>query len=196
MPEIHSPLANIKSPGSFGASFPAGPAVSLSETPLASLFQIAGWADFEAAVTPGLSELGFGDAGDFRQCRTVEDRQLYRISPDRLLIASQSALVLPDALKNTASLAVLDLSHARTCITVEGAEAEDVMARLAPIDFRAPAMPQGAFVQTGIHHVGVLIIRPSALRFDILTPVTWARSIWEIVCLNAAPFGYDVKGII
>jgi len=31
------------------------------------------------------------------------------------------------------------------------------------------------------------------MRFDIFTPVTWARSIWELICLNAAPFGYNVE---
>ncbi len=74
------------------------------------------------------------------------------------------------------------------------ARAEEVMARLAPIDFRASSMPVDSFVQTGIHHVGVLIHRTTEMQFEILTPVTWARSVWELICLNATPFGYHVEG--
>lgn len=45
----------------------------------------------------------------------------------------------------------------------------------------------------GIHRVGVLIHRTSEARFEIFTPVTWARSVWELLCLNATPFGYSVE---
>ena len=50
-----------------------------------------------------------------------------------------------------------------------------------------------SFVQTGIHHVSVLIHRKNEMEFEIFTPVTWARSVWELICLNAAPFGYIVE---
>ncbi len=193
MPDVLSPLAAIKQPGHFGAQFEAGPGVTLSEAPVLGLAQIAGWGDFDAAVSPGLNTFGFCDAGDFRICRNANDMRLYRISPDRILIAAMSPITLPEGLQNETSLAVLDLGHARTRIAVEGPAAEDVMARLAPIDFRKAAMPVENFVQTGIHHVGVLIHLTSASRFEILVPVAWARSIWEIICLNAVPFGYDVK---
>ena len=79
-------------------------------------------------------------------------------------------------------------------IIVDGTAAEEVMARLAPIDFRASSMPVEGFVQTGIHHVGVLVHRSDKMQFEIFTPVTWARSVWELICLNAAPFGYIVEG--
>lgn len=193
MPDIHSPLAAIRQSGIFGAQFEAGPGVSVSETPVIGLVQIAGWGNFDATVLPRLNDLGFSDAGDFRQCRRANDVHLYRISPDRVLIAAPSPITLPASLQSNTSLAVLDLSHARVRIAIEGPAAEEVIARLASIDFREAAMPVGNFVQTGIHHVGVLIHRTSADRFEILVPFTWARSIWEIICLNAAPFGYDVK---
>ncbi len=192
MPDIRSPLAACLQPGRNGADFANGPGLTLSETPVA-LVQIAGWDDFDNAVLAGLRSLGFAGVGTFRHCLRASDTQLYRISPDRVLIASVSPVALPDSLLNTSSLAVQDLSHARTRISVQGPAAGDVMARLAPIDFRAGTMAVDDFVQTGIHHVGVLIHRTSAKRFDIFVPVTWARSIWEFICLNATPFGYDVR---
>jgi heterotetrameric sarcosine oxidase gamma subunit len=192
MPDIRSPLAGCLQPGRYGAEFATGPGLTLSESPV-FLVQIAGWDDFEETVLAGLQTLGFVGVGGYRHCLRGDDRQLYRISPDRVLIASLTTLALPDSLLNTSSLAVQDLSHARTRISVEGPAAEDVMARLAPIDFRASAMPVDGFAQTGVHHVGVLIHRISAERFDILVPVTWACSLWDFICLNATPFGYDVR---
>ncbi|AZV80925.1 hypothetical protein EBB79_23650 (plasmid) [Parasedimentitalea marina] len=194
MLDVLSPLGNAQKFGRFGAECAAGPGVCLSETRLTSLVQVAGWGDFEERVMPGLKSLGFGDAGDFRKCRVSRDIQLFRISPDRILLASLSPVRLPGTLQSSGSLAMLDVGHARSSIVIEGSSAEEVMARLAPVDFREAAMPTGDFVQTGIHHVGVLIHRTSATRFEILTPVTWARSLWDFICLNAAPFGYDVKG--
>ena len=61
-------------------------------------------------------------------------------------------------------------------IIVDGTAAEEVMARLAPIDFRASSMPVEGFVQTGIHHVGVLVHRSDEMQFEIFTPATWARN--------------------
>ena len=194
MAEILSPLASIRKTGCFGAQFDTGPGVSLSDDATGALLQIAGWDDFEAAVLPGLKEIGFDDSGDYRSCRHSANSNLYRTAPDRVLIAGQPDFEVPGSITSNDALAVLELSHSRIRIIVDGTAAEEVMARLAPIDFRASAMPVDFFVQTGIHHVSVLIHRTSAMRFEILTPVTWARSVWELICLNAAPFGYDVEG--
>ncbi len=194
MPEIHSPLTSIRKPGSFGATFDTGPGLILSDGPVGTLVQIAGWDDFETIVLPELKLLGFNDAGDYRTCHRTDGKCLFRTSPDRVLIAAQSELKLSHSLIGNEALAVLVLSHSRLRIVVEGAAAEELMARLAPIDFRTCVMPVDSFVQTGIHHVGVLIHRTAEMRFEILTPVTWARSVWELICLNAAPMGYNVEG--
>ena len=133
--------------------------------------QIAGWENFEPAILPGLNEIGFDDAGDYRSCRQFDGLQLFRIAPDRVLIAGQSKLELPASITGNDALAVLDLSHSRTRIIVDGTAAEEVMARLAPIDFRASSMPVEGFVQTGIHHVGVLVHRSDKMQFEIFTPL-------------------------
>jgi heterotetrameric sarcosine oxidase gamma subunit len=192
MGNVQSPLTSVIQTGRYGATFAEGPGVHLSEAQPAALIQIAGWGDFEEVIKPGLTELGFDDAGNYRQCRTANDIQLFRTAPDRILLVAPATIALPDSLQSSPSLAALDLSHSRTRIVFEGPAAQDVMARLAPIDFGLTALPVDSFVQTGIHHVGVLIHRPTAKRFEILTPITWARSLWEFICLNAAPSGYQI----
>jgi methylglutamate dehydrogenase subunit D len=192
MPDFQSPLAAVRRPGRYGATFDAGPAVTLSDAPLDGLVQIAGWHGFETAVLPVLKSLGFTDAGDYHSSRQSGDMTLYRTAPDRILITGKAARSLVETAGVNAELALLDLSHARVQIFIEGRAAEQLMAQLAPIDFRLNAMPVGFFVQTGIHHIGVQIHRSSETRFDLLVPVTFARSLWDFIMLNAAPFGYDV----
>jgi methylglutamate dehydrogenase subunit D len=193
MPDIQSPLAAVRNPGCFGASLDAGPGITLSDAPLSGLVQIAGWSRFDTAVLPALKTLGFSDAGDFRNSRQSGDATLFRTAPDRLLITGISAGDILETAGANPELAALDLGHARMQINVEGRDAEGLMAQLAPIDFRLNAMPVGSFVQTGIHHIGTLIYRTSATRFELLVPATFARSLWEFISLNAAPFGYDVQ---
>lgn len=192
MPDLASPLGTGQRTGRFGATFDAGPGVILSQAPIEHLLQIAGWDGFEAAVLPALKKLGFSDLGTYQTARQHKGMWLFRIAPDRLLIAGQLAEKLPGDLLDTPDLAVLDLGHARAKITVEGPAAENLMAHLAAVNFRQSALPAGDFVQTGIHHVGVLIRRSAEARFDIFVPASFARSIWELVCLNATPYGYDV----
>ena len=80
----------------------------------------------------------------------------------------------------------------RAIIRIEGDGVEDLFARLGTIDFRATRFAPGRFAQTGIHHTGVLVHRPSATRFEIYIPSSFAASLWEYICVCARPFGYAV----
>lgn len=193
MPELYSPVAAVLMPGRHGAVLPAGPGVTLSEGSAGGIVQLAGWSNFEAAARRVTTALGFVDAGDFRTARTVNGIRLFRTAPDRLLLTGIDGTGLPADRPGDEDLAVLDLSHARRVITIDGPAAEDVMARMAAVDFRRSAFPVNAFAQTGIHHVGVIVHRLTETRFDVLTPVTLTRSIWEAFELNARSFGFIIE---
>ena len=100
--------------------------------------------------------------------------------------------IIPDT--NNVDLTVVDLSHARTVIRIEGDVARELLARLASVDFSPEIFSVGQFVQTGMHHIGVLIERIDETCYDIFIPVTWAASIWGIITLHAGQFGYRVEG--
>lgn len=188
-----SPLANALKPGRFGARVPAQAGLVLAEQLPKELIQIAGWSGFEKQVMPGLKAMGFQNLGDYRTCSLAKGMRLYRLAPGRVLISSDATIQLPSVMRHNNELAVLDLGHAQSRLVIQGVAVEELMARLAPIDFRISAMKVNNFVQTGIHQIAVLIHRTAKLRFEILAPITWARSLWEFICLNAAPFGYDVR---
>lgn len=194
MLERRSPLADLIGTSAADMSDQHAPLI-LSEQALGTLWQVAGWQDFETAVEPILAALGFAGLGDHRSVRTSAGIECYRIAPDRLLLRCPDASVLSAALDKAlpGRIAALDLSHARIVIRVSGAATVDLMARLAPLDFADAACPIDSFAQTGIHGVPVLIRRGSEEAFDLVVPVTWAVSIWEFVCENARPFGYVVE---
>jgi len=91
-------------------------------------------------------------------------------------------------------LVITELSHARCVISIIGEACEALMARLAGVDFSLRVFPVGSFVQTGIHHVGVLIKRDEPKGFEIFVPYTRAASNWDYLCTCALGFGYRVAG--
>lgn len=181
-----SPLKSAMIGGRYGRVGKTG--VTLGERPVTDLWQIAGWSNFAVAATPVLEALGLTGCGDYRTSRRAGSATCYRIAPDKMLIeggGDVSAFM-------SENLATLDLSHARTAITLGGVNARDVLAQAIAIDVCPDIFVENQFLQTGIHHVPVLIHCLGPERFEILVPVTWAEAIWEAMCLNASPHGYEI----
>lgn len=198
MPEPRSALGAAFEPGRFGAGEDDAP-VLLSEPPLGALWQVAGWLpSFEPAITTLLAPLGLPDTGTFSVARSAGETTVFRIAPERVLLRQRGAATLPAILASAAPevLPVLDLGHARTVVRVEGAAAPDLLARLVNVDLHDSAMPEGGFAQTGIHEVSVLLHRLAGAgagpRYEVYIPRSWARSVWELITVSAAPLGYHV----
>ncbi|MEM9631656.1 MAG: hypothetical protein AAGA50_10050 [Pseudomonadota bacterium] len=187
MVDVLSPLKTKTKAGRHGAAGDTG--VALGTRSIKGLWQLAGWSGFEAAAEPVLKRLGFVDAGTFREARRSESATAWRIAPDKILL--ETADELGD--EQSAELAVLDLGHARTAITLTGPAARELLSQLIAIDVSPAAFRPGEFLQTGIHHIGVLIHCLEVDRFDILVPGTWAESVWEVLFDNALPHGVEVR---
>ncbi len=196
MPERLSALDTCLIPGDFGVPDASQPALQLSERPLGNLLQIAGWEDFETLCRPVVKKYGFSKFDDYRAVQSSDAGECYAIAPDKILVHLKDDKVI-DSLRSSVDqgkLVVTDLTHARCVISIAGQACEALMARLAGVDFSLPAFPVGSFVQTGIHHVGVLIKRDEPDGFEIFVPYTWAASIWDYLCTCALGFGYRVAG--
>ncbi len=188
MVEALSPLKTVCAPGRYGADGEAG--IVLGTRAIRSLWQIAGWADFETAAADLLGVLGLNGLGDYRTARVAGAVTAWRIAPDKVLIEGCGDLTG----YGSADLAVLDLSHARTLIDLGGPAARDLLTQIVTVDVRAATFKPGAFLQTGIHGVGVLIHCIGSDDFEIYVPSTWAESLWEVFCENALPHGLLVNG--
>jgi heterotetrameric sarcosine oxidase gamma subunit len=184
-----SPLEGHLAPGRSGLVTGAGPGIRLSERRIASLWQVAAWpgrlsqAGAAAAAAAGAPEApgpGRSAAGDTATLMRIEPLKWWLVAGDDL---DRPALDGQDG-------TVLDLSHARTVIRVEGPETAALMARLVPLDLRARSFPEGAVASTGLHHSGVTLTRREG-GIEIFALRSYALSIWEHLAESAAQFGLE-----
>lgn len=150
-----------------------GALLNLNVVELGYLTQLAGWDNFNDAANTALRAQGLSLPNHYsipvRRGRTT----VWRIAPDRVLVRSDTAL----RFESSNDLVVLELSEARICLMLDGAGAAGLLSRVIALDFSEAGFPVGAFVQTALHHVGVLVDRVERDRFAILIPTTWATSL-------------------
>ena len=72
---------------------------------------------------------------------------------------------------------VTSLDGARTRLLVEGQAARALLARLVAIDLHPTVFPINGFAQTGIHHVGGLLLRISEDRYEFFALRTFSTPI-------------------
>lgn len=160
-----------------------GDAVTVGLSTVRVLTQIAGWERFADVADSALRRCALALPEDYRRPVRHGDDTAWRIAPNKVLVHGAAR---PDV-AGIADLVCLDLSDARTRVTVRGPGAGGLLARLAPIDFSQRAFPAGTFVQTGIHHFGVLIDRHGAGDFELLTPSTWANALIDLIACHLSP---------
>lgn len=76
-----------------------------------------------------------------------------------------------------AHAAVVDQSDAWAVVTLEGAGAEDVLARLVPVDLRATRFKRGHTIRSQVLHMNASITRTGADRFMILVFRSMAQTL-------------------
>ena len=187
MPKTRLPLESKCVAGHHGTI--SDSCVILSVREVRGLWQIAGWDNFSVAAKSALKLLGSQKLGDYRIAQDLSAATVWRISPDKVLIESSVDL----SAFASADLAVLNLSHARTIIKLAGSASRDLLAQLVAIDVTFASFKPGEFLQTSIHHVGVLVHCTGKMEFDIFVPGTWAEAIWDYLYDNALPHGLLVK---
>jgi methylglutamate dehydrogenase subunit D len=130
------------------------------EAPDFSLTQYAG---FEKDLKRALGKLP-------ARVGIVQD-DLLRVSPTQ--IWSLAKVI------NAPNCFTTSLSSSRTRIEISGPSARDVLSKCAAIDFHKNEFKPNSFVQTGIHHVPVLIHCIGTDQFHIYVMRTFALSIWD-----------------
>jgi methylglutamate dehydrogenase subunit D len=123
-------------------------------------------------------------------------RRILKTGPEQFWILAPATDTLAARLQEVvtpAMGAVTPLSHSRSRIFVEGAEAAEVLAKGIPLDFHPTVFAVGQFALTGLHHTPVLVHRTAETRYEIYAMRTFALSVWEWLTDAALPFGYDVE---
>jgi sarcosine oxidase subunit gamma len=173
-----------------------GAALRLGEIAGTHLTQIGvyqgGAARLEAAVSPILTERLPESSV---RAAVGADRLIMRIAPDQYWVAGGDHSLherLREAIPPDAGC-VTSLDGARTRLLVDGSAARDLLCRLLAIDLHPTAFPIGGFAQTGIHHIGGLLLRAGEDRYEFFALRTFAASTWEVLIDAARPFGYQIE---
>lgn len=156
-------MAELKSSNPIAASLPLSIAASRLEAlepgSLTSISPLEGLEKlreaFEAAQGFALPEPGKSSTSGNARCLWFGRSEFLLVGP------------VPDAgVAKTA--AIVDQSDAWYAVALSGASAEDVLARLVPLDIRQPSFPVGATARTQLQHMNVSLTRLDQNRFMIL----------------------------
>jgi methylglutamate dehydrogenase subunit D len=129
-----------------------------------------------------------------RRAQALERGQLLNVAPGQHWLVTTDAAVC-DAVCAALPAAVgsaTELSHGRVRVAVSGAEVPALLAKGIAVDLDPAVLGVGQFVQTGLHHVGVLLHRTAPTSYELYLPRTFAVSLWEWLCDAALADGYEV----
>ena len=175
-------------------------AVSTCERRERNLVQISGWQESFGSVCDRLATvLNSEIPDDLRQAKSLGDRSVFRVGPERLWITGPSSDEILRSL-NTVSLGheaiVTELEHSRMVLRISGPKSDTLLNRGLPIDLHPKVFPVNAFAQSAIHHMPVLVHRVDIIEelvFDAYVSRELAVTFWEWLTEAAAPLGCDIK---
>lgn len=167
-----SPLADVALQGRFGADKGMPGVVFTVRHPL-SIVTVIARKGKSKAVAEALSKY---------QAQWAGPEQYFVIGAEQAEIAAQLKGIAP----------VVDQSHGRVVIRIEGPKARAVLAKGTPVDLYPDEFPMGKSALTQMAHVGVHVTRVGEDAFDLSVFRGFAESFWEWLTEQAEEFGYQV----
>jgi sarcosine oxidase subunit gamma len=167
----------------------------LRELPPGGLALIQG-APAPQVMAQCLSAYGLGRPPAPGLCARGEDLRLLWVGPDQYLAACaahrEEALVraLATALEGHGS-ALVDLSHARTVLRIEGPRVRDILAKGCPLD--VDSMQPDATAVTVLSHFNMLLHCEAEAAFDLYVARSYAVACYEWLLLAGREFGLRIE---
>lgn len=157
--------------------------LTIAERAAFSLTQLAGLdAAFEqqlAGIVGSLPQkIGVAQVNGAHTILRIGPSQFWLVGPERDGVLSELQ----------GQCAVTPLSSSRVRISLQGAPARAVLAKLMPIDFHPAVFTPGNFVLTGLHHTPVTVLCTAEDAFDIFAMRTFALNVWDVVTDAALEF--------
>ncbi|MEP6567144.1 MAG: sarcosine oxidase subunit gamma family protein [Mesorhizobium sp.] len=193
-----SPLEKALVAGAHGAGIDAG--VSLTEIRNFDLIQVMARRG-KAAELAKAAKARFGAATpDAPKAVQAAEATLIWSGPDQFFVLSKGGKhtmnTLAPAFSSAASLS--DQSHARALISISGAKARALLAKLSSIDLHPAAFPVAAAAATSMDHTSVTLWRANDRAdglavFNVLVFATFAESLWHTMLDSAAEYGVAIS---
>lgn len=194
--EGHSPFVGHLPADRQASDGPTG--VHLKASTLHSVVQLSTW---PTGVDAWQAALAYAIAAPLPQktgdTQATSQGLAMRIGPEELMLVSDDA-AQPPSHETVAALrqhvnanlgSVLDLSHARCRIRIEGERCEDTLSKLFALDFREIAFPAGKVKLSSHHHVPCALYRTGTAAFDAYVFTTYAREMLETFADAALEYG-------
>jgi sarcosine oxidase subunit gamma len=189
-----APLSRVAVPGRHGADGAQKLRITLPARDLVQLAARRGQETELAAALSGAMGLALpGPGGSARAGgRTAIWLQpgLWVVSADRGDEGGLAA-TLAEAARNLG--AVVDQTHGRATLRIEGARVRDMLAKGCRLDLHPKVFPEGRAASTTIAHIGCLLHHAGPDTFELTMFATFAQSFWEWATGAAAEFGYVVE---
>ncbi|MGB0233794.1 MAG: hypothetical protein ACPGAC_00890 [Candidatus Puniceispirillaceae bacterium] len=188
---------SLKKQTLFGAALPVGrhgksgsrAGVKITEYRDFSLLQLAFFPDQEIAAKtmvkrqfglPALPDISGSSQTDGLLCLRAEIGKIWLVSEQPL------GANLPASMKKYYPL---DLSASKICLHLSGAQSGQLINRQSAIDL---SCPDGRFMATSMHHVGVHILKMGAESYLLFLPSSFAESLAHGLFDIACQFGVQI----
>ena len=177
-------------------------AVHLSVGTLHSVIQLSTWptgvdawlsALFTALAAPVPQETGDTQATSLGLAMRTGPEELMLVTDDVTQPPSHETVTKLRGFIGADIGSVLDLSHARCRIRIEGERCVDTLSKLFALDFRQDAFPVGRLLLSSHHHVPCALHRTGSAGFDAYVFTTYAREMLEAIADAALEFGVALR---
>lgn len=121
---------------------------------------------------------------------------VFHHAANRVFVVARDADLLP-ALKvalPSGKAAIIDQSHGRVCLAVEGLAVEDVLSKLFAINFDISAFSIGKGIATAHHVIFALIYRETETRFLLFPHRSFARDFMKALIKAGTEYGVEIEG--
>lgn len=196
LPPRRSALAGVWAPGDHGRTGFAGPQVTLRARRGLTAVQLDARRGAADAVNDAMeTALGLTLPGPGYAATTGDIRALW-LGPDRWLLQTVTLTDLESQLQGmTAHIGgvVVDQSHGRTILRIEGARARDLLAKGTGIDVHARAFAENTVAQTSLFQLAVTIDRRRGTAcFDVHAMRGFAVHLYEALLEAGGEYGVRV----
>ncbi len=191
MLEKRSSVAAIHRTGTFGAN-QSDPGVSVQEVAIDNFIQVAAWPQTIDAVKTKLAKsLGLKTALHPGLAAVKKGVMAAQIAPLRILVmgSDEHCADLQDQFSSDTAV-IVDLSHSRTLVRLEGRDAATLLNRGLPLDLAN--MPVGAVASSAIHRVSLLVHVRAENSFDVYVTRAFASFFWEWIERGGLQFGLKI----
>lgn len=187
-----SPLAGHYEQGEFG-NCDRGAQVTLAERFPLAICDVRAWPGADTKTANAIKRATKLNLAKTRDA-VSDTAQALRHAPGRwTVISTEPALAEALARAVGGNGTVVDLSHGRTVLRIDGEKSRRVLSKLFAVDFGPDAFPLEKGLATRHHEILAQIQRVDADAFDVIVFRSYARSFWHGLTRASEEVGYVVE---